>query len=454
MISTLKEFFSGKSVAGGQRSKKIRTNTFFLFLIKGGGMVVNLLYVPILFNSLNKENYGIWLTITSIVSWVYYFDFGLGHGLRNRYAEARAREDDGEAGKLVSNAYFFISIILGSLFLILLPVIFFINWNSVLNTTLIENSELRLLVLIVLSSFTLKIVLEVVTIMIKADQKPAAAELYLFISSFLSLVAVCILVLLDAVNLLTAALAVVLSPVIILVIFNFRYFSSEYAGFRPNVKDIDRTYFSKIFSLGSKFFVIQVAMLVLFSSSNLLIIQMLNPSEVAVYNISLKYYQIPTIFFSIVVTPYWSAITEAYTRKELDWIKMSINKLLKLAFIVIGGVLFMAVVADPVYRIWINKDFEMDPMLNALMALYTAFTILGTVFTHFIMGVGKLKVGLLVVIVKMIVFIPFAVFLLQQVGSSGLVIALILVNSIPSLILESIQYRKIIQGSAKGIWQA
>lgn len=65
-----------------------------MLLIKICNIIINLAYVPLLINSLNQDRYGIWLTITTIVSWIAFFDIGLGNGLRNKLAESIACKDE------------------------------------------------------------------------------------------------------------------------------------------------------------------------------------------------------------------------------------------------------------------------------------------------------------------------------------------------------------------------
>ncbi len=72
-----------------------------------------------------------------------------------------------------------------------------------------------------------------------------------------------------------------------------------------------------IYSLGIKFFVGQMAALIMFNSQNFILSQVVNPAEVTVFNIAKKLFGLPLMCFMIVLTPYWSAITAAYTKDEL-----------------------------------------------------------------------------------------------------------------------------------------
>ena len=60
-------------------------------------VLINFLLVPLTLNYLNPTRYGIWLTLTSVINWVNVLDIGLGTGLRNKFAEALATNDDGLA---------------------------------------------------------------------------------------------------------------------------------------------------------------------------------------------------------------------------------------------------------------------------------------------------------------------------------------------------------------------
>ena len=54
--------------------------------------------------------------------------------------------------------------------------------------------------------------------------------------------------------------------------------------------------------------------------------------------------------------------------------------------------------------------------------------------------------------VKMIVFIPFAIVLIKLWGTVGLVVTILLVNTLPNMLLGMTQYSLIINNKARGIW--
>jgi O-antigen/teichoic acid export membrane protein len=78
---------------------------------KGGSILASFLLVPLTINYLDTENYGIWLTLSSFIAWFSFFDIGLGNGLRNKFAEAKAKGDMTLARGYVSSAYFTIGVV-------------------------------------------------------------------------------------------------------------------------------------------------------------------------------------------------------------------------------------------------------------------------------------------------------------------------------------------------------
>ncbi|MFA6625123.1 MAG: hypothetical protein WCS80_05115, partial [Bacilli bacterium] len=154
--------------SGSSRTIKAKKNIVAGFGVKGVAIILGLVKVPIILNYLNAEKYGIWLTIASIVDWVHYFDLGIGHGLRNKFAEAIAEGDKVKAKKLVSTAYYYITIIFGIVGIVLIPLLFLINWQKVLNTTLVSQQELLFSVLFVLVMFILRFILYQISEILKA----------------------------------------------------------------------------------------------------------------------------------------------------------------------------------------------------------------------------------------------------------------------------------------------
>ena len=90
-IFKLKSFIVDFLLKGHERSVKAKKNILGSILIKGFSILISLIVVPLTINYINPSRYGIWLTLSSIVGWFSFFDIGLTQGLRNKFAEAKAK---------------------------------------------------------------------------------------------------------------------------------------------------------------------------------------------------------------------------------------------------------------------------------------------------------------------------------------------------------------------------
>ncbi len=434
------------------RTQKINKNVAVSFCIKGVSIVLGLITVPILLTYLNPEKYGVWLTIASIVMWVQHFDLGMGHGLRNKFAEALAGGESERAGRLVSTAYLSMATLMCGIFILLVPVVYYVNWNSVLNISTISATELRRTVLLVLLMFNLRFVFQLVTVILKADQRPAMSDVFLPLASLLSLALIFPVKFFVTDSLFWASAVMAVPPVLVLLVGNIYFFSKDYRAFKPRVSLSSKMYLKDIFSLGLKFFLIQLIALVMFSSSNLILTNIVNPKEVTIFNIARQYYGLPMTFFMIILTPYWSAITDAYTRNEYAWIKSNIRKLHGFSILFSLGMIVMLLLSDFAFSIWLGDRVEIPFDLSVLFVVYNIIVLCQSPHNYFLNGVGKLNLGLRVGALKMITFLPVSIFFVKKFDAVGLIISLIIVNSLPNFIFNNIQYKKIINRSATGVW--
>lgn len=114
----------------------IKKNAIASVLFKGIEYLLSFFTTPILLSCLGNYKYGVYTTALSFVSWIYYFDFGIGSGLRNKVSESIIGDDYETAHSCVNVAYVLVSIISIIAFLIILGVSTFFNFDAILNAHL------------------------------------------------------------------------------------------------------------------------------------------------------------------------------------------------------------------------------------------------------------------------------------------------------------------------------
>ena len=101
MLAQIENFFT----KGNKRSLVVKKNMIGSIFIKGISILIQLILVPLTLGYLSQELYGIWLTISSIMLWLNFFDVGLTLGLKNKLSEALARNEIEKGKCLVSTTY-------------------------------------------------------------------------------------------------------------------------------------------------------------------------------------------------------------------------------------------------------------------------------------------------------------------------------------------------------------
>lgn len=76
---------------GNERSVIIKKNIAASLVLKCVSILISLQVVPLTIDYINPTKYGIWLTLSSIIAWLSYFDLGFAHGFRNRLQKRKRR---------------------------------------------------------------------------------------------------------------------------------------------------------------------------------------------------------------------------------------------------------------------------------------------------------------------------------------------------------------------------
>lgn len=433
------------------RSAKAKKNIVAAAFIKGADTLIYLLLVPLTLGYLNAYEYGIWLTLNSILNWIDSFDIGLGSGLRNKLAIAEAENDKVKARCYVSTTFIMLILIAGVLIGIFTIALKYINWYSVLNVDIGTVPRIREIIGISFMFFCLNFIFKIIGNVYQAKQQPAVNYLIAFSGHFLSLLLIYILTKVTIGSLYWVGIVYSASPTIV---YFFCYpitFRLLFPYLSPSIRYFKINLLKELMSLSVLFFVLQIMGIVLFSLSNIIISNMFGPDQVTPYNIAYRYFSIISMLFSLFLAPIWSASTDAYARGELEWIRKCMLKLTKVMFVVLMIIFIMILISPIVYRLWIGSDVEIPFMLSILMGGYMFIMLWSLCFSSILNGIGALFLQILNIIGMALLFYPACWFFGGRYGVSGIVIAMCVLN-IPGAFLNTLQLNKIIHGKAVGYW--
>lgn len=437
--------------AGSNRSINLKRNIVGSLLLKGISILVSLMLVPATIGYVNPELYGVWLALSSMMAWLGFADLGFSQGLKNKLTEAIA-EGNYERGKtLVSTTYFMMIVIFIPLCFFLELIVPFVNWTNLLNVDTCYLNEITQVMHILVAFACVQMIVNVMVSVVASFQKVALSNSFLVIGNVLSLFIIYMLRLFCPPSLINLAYSISAMPVLITFLATVILFKSVFKRVSPSIYYVRKEYVKDLFGLGYKFFIINVQVLVLYQSTNILISYVSSPIEVTNYNIAYKLMNCAMMFFSIITAPLWPAYTDAYVRGDYNWMKNMRNKMQNLLWLSILICICFAIFSQPIYRIWIGNNISVSYTMTLAVTIYVIIYCWMSLNCTLIVGMGKIYLETCLVLFGMLFHIPASLALSHFWGSYGVLFSLIFINLLYGVVMN-IQVNKLLEKKAFGIW--
>lgn len=447
MLDRLKE----KILSGESRTVSVKKNIIGSFLNKGISIVISFMLVPLTIGYVSSELYGVWLTLSSILTWLCFLDIGFTQGLKNKLAEAIAYKNWERGKSLVSTTYFMMILIFVPVCIVLELCVPIINWTELLNVNPIYSGEIVRVMYVLIAFVCIQMVANVLVSVIAAYQKVALSNTFSVIGNLLSLIIIFILTKTCPPSLMALAFTLATMPIIVTIIASFILYSKQFKTVAPDISHINKAYVNKLFGLGYKFFIINIQVVVVYQATNILISKVSSPIQVTNYNIAYKYLSIAMMAFSIITSPLWPAYTDAYAKQDIVWMKRMRHKMAIIFILSSIGCLFLTLISKFVYHIWLGDKVSIPFIMTIMVSLYVIVYCFVTLEGTLLVGMGKIKLNTIIVTIGMIIHIPLSLFLSRYIGVYGILTSMISINLIYSLVYK-IQVDKLLNNNADGIW--
>lgn len=434
------------------RSRLAAKNIVASVLLKGVSILSSLLIVPLTIDYIDGTKYGIWLTISSIVAWANFFDLGLANGFKNKFAQAKAAENTLLARQYVSTTYLLITIIMVILLCLLTVINQFIDWSTIINVNKSFREELTHIFMILAFFFCMNMIANIFSKLLEADQHPAISSCIHCIAQIFSLVVIFILTKTTTGSLMNLAIYYSGIPFITMAlcsIIMFRF--TKYRQYSPSIKFFKKSLIKDLFGLGVRFFIIYICLIFIFQMMNIVLSRECGSEAVTEYNIAYKYFSVIYMAIIIVVSPMWAAFTDAYTKKEYDWMFNTLKKLEYCILFSIFILVLMLTISQFLYKIWIGDSVRITMLLSLSVMIYVATQVMGAVYMHLINGIGVIRLQFYIYLFFSLLSFPLMTLSCRLFGVDGIVIVPSLVYVIQAIV-GRVQLRKILNGTAAGIW--
>jgi len=390
-------------------------------IFKGMAVAASFFSFPLMIHYLGQEQFGVFSTLLSVMSWVVFFDLGIGNGLRYKVAESLAKNKIEEAASYISSGYSLIGLIAASLFVLVALGSFYIPWQAVFNTHSIREVDLQHTVLLVAFFVLFNFWIGLVNQIIDAVQKSSVVIFGQFATNLLALIFVFALIKTTEASIFLLAISYGFSLVLTNSAMNFWFFHKR-KDLVPKLS-IERKHARPLLSLGGQYFVIQLAVLILYSSDKIIVTQLIGPESVTQYDAVFKLFSIISLAFSLMTAPLASAYSDAYHRQDLAWIKQTLKLQFKIIFWFSLAALILIVLATKIITLWIGAVINPPISLIISMGIFVLIFAWSVNFAYVLNATGKIKMQLYLAVFSMLANIPLAILLVKyfEMGSSGVV---------------------------------
>lgn len=428
--------------------KQVSTNT----ICSAVSIFANFASIPMFINILGQEDYGIWIALFSMITWISIADLGIGSGLRNMLGAALTRQEYNEIKKYIFTAYISISAICIILLTLNYIIIFIIDVGK-----LFPNYEQKHIINIynyTAISFLLIFQGKLLHSIAAAYHRSEIAS----IVNTLQTVGICVILMLISyfqmpANILSFVKMFCLLCVLIYTLPCALVVTRIIGTQHFKMNSFHWHTLKKLLNFGWRFIILQISSIVLYSTDAFLLQYFFSPEITAEYGAYLKYFGIIVLLTTIFGSPLWSVTVSESETTGKTILNLLRSKLLYYYIFLILFCLLLLLIQKPIFQIWLPKLVTSDGKMVFLILIYSFIQCLLFITGNIINGSGALMLQtifapLAAVMNLLLVIIGIKFF---DLGVNWIIGSTIIANA-PSLIINYVHCKKILNGTNQGIW--
>ncbi len=360
-------------------------------LVRVVGVLANLVIVPLSLGYLGEESFGLWMTLTSFMTFLAYTDLGLGTGLQNRLSECMGHDDRESPRYYVSSGLFVMGLLCVTAVaggMLILPRVDLVGLLSIREDEAARQALPTALAMIV--AVGLGLPGGMVQRIYYAHQQGYWGYLQLAGGGMMGLVGAIICVWMKAP---LPVLAFVFAGLqyIPLLVGSVVLFRRE-KWLRPSLGLVRWRHTRDIFVTGTAAMWSQLASMLLVTGPPLIIANRVEVAAVTPFSLAQKLLGVLTLVFTMSIWSLWPAYTEALARGDWAWIRLTFWRTVRLSVVILVPVFaLVAVSGQYVIRLWTGAP-EAVPSWSLLMA-WNVWTVLrgwSVVFSILLSGLNRL----------------------------------------------------------------
>lgn len=401
-----------------ERHRRILWTTLASGFAKLTGVLASIITIPLTFNYLDAERFGLWMLFNTLIAFFNFADFGVGYGLLNSIANAKGKDDQQAIQTYIASGMTILWMIAFLLMLIFLTIYPFVQWEKVFNVssplTINESYHSALIFGIFI---ILTIPLNLVQKIQSALQRGFAANLWQGIASLASFIGIILSVYLKL-NLTGLVFSLLGLPLLVMFFNNVWFFYLSGLNLRlshwQSIKEI--------LSKGSLFFVLYFFAAFAISMDNLLIAHWLGAAAVSNYAVTEKLFSFISLIILLFILPLWPAYNEAFARGDQTWVRKTLKRSILMSLGISSFLsLLLIIFGEQLLWLLMNKTVEVPFMLLMGFGLWKIVEAMGMTLSIFLNGANMIRQQAVVAIGWAMFSITIKIILMNYFGIVGVI---------------------------------
>jgi O-antigen/teichoic acid export membrane protein len=410
-----------------RRSRSIVQGTMTAILSRGIGSLVGFITVPLTVRYLGAEQYGVWMTISSVLGFLGFTDFGIAASLTNALGKAFGEDDRVSARSYIASTFaLFLSIavlLVATSIVVAKPIAHLLFPQLALPML---DQEVTPALVAALALFAINFPLLVTNRVLTAYQENATANIWLMAGSVANLVGILIVIWFRA-GLTGLVIGSTAPALLVNAISTGWLFTSHKPWLRPAFRLTNRKHIAELLSTSWKFFIIGTGWLINSQTDNMVIAHFLGPTKVTPYSVTCRLFAYATLLQAFASGSLWPAYTEAIARRDHQWVSGIYRKHLYgsigIALVIIVPLVLFG---RPIIRWWAGSAAVPDQGLIWWMAAWNLILAAMFVPSTILNATGRVGGMAIYGSFATAVNIVLSIILVQRFGVSGVIAGTVL----------------------------
>jgi O-antigen/teichoic acid export membrane protein len=429
-----------------RRSRSIVRGTAAALVARGIGSLTGIITVPLTVRYLGAERYGAWMTISGVLVFLGFGDFGLASSLTNALGRAFGENDRDSARRYVTTTLAALSVV--AILFVVAGIAFAAPLAHAMfpkvDDSLLRNEIVPALV-IALSIFALNFPLLVTNRVLAAYQENATANIWIMASSVANLIGILIVIAFHG-GLPALLLGSAGSGLVVNAISSVWLFGWHKPWLAPTRSAADLKFARELFSTSWRFFIMNTGWLVNSQTDNIIISHYLGPAAVTPYSVTFRLFAYATLIQALAYPSIWPAYTEAATRKDYQWIAGTYRKHGRVSLLVAVVLLgILAIFSREIIRIWAGPVAVPPAAVIVLMASWNLMLAHVHAPGCLLQATGHIRGLTVYSIVTAALNLVLSIWLVQRYGVAGVIAGTVIAYGICTYSLIHLEAHKVLE---------